>query len=167
MSLAAKTFVFLLMLSGMTLGLVSCGGDDDDDGETPNPASVKCEEDGHNLQIRKDEDGNEYGVCLFSDSTECEEWAYYNGECAPGDCDKWENCSKTQENESGTTRTNENENTNTQLANPASEKCVNDGYYLQIRTDENGGQYGVCMFTDGSECEEWAYYRGECEPGQE
>jgi hypothetical protein len=38
---------------------------------------------------------------------------------------------------------------------------------LEIRTDQEGSQYGVCIFPDGSECEEWAFYRGECSPGIE
>jgi hypothetical protein len=50
------------------------------------------------------------------------------------------------------------------VANPASVYCVESGYASEIRTDENGGQYGVCIFDDDSECEEWAYYRGECGP---
>ncbi|MBU1866793.1 MAG: DUF333 domain-containing protein, partial [Actinobacteria bacterium] len=29
----------------------------------------------------------------------------------------------------------------------------------------DGGTYGVCVFPDGSECDEWAFFRGECEPG--
>ena len=37
---------------------------------------------------------------------------------------------------------------------------------VEIRTDADGGQYGVCIFADGSECDEWAFYRGECSPGQ-
>jgi Tol biopolymer transport system component/putative hemolysin len=49
----------------------------------------------------------------------------------------------------------------TGLANPASVYCEEQGYTLEIRTDENG-EYGVCIFPDGSECEEWAFYRGEC-----
>jgi putative hemolysin len=51
------------------------------------------------------------------------------------------------------------------LPNPASEYCVDEGGELAIRTDDSGGEVGVCIFDDGSECEEWAYYRGECEPG--
>lgn len=58
---------------------------------------------------------------------------------------------------------NTDENANTAgLANPASVYCVDQGGKLEIKTDEQGGQYGVCVFADGSECEEWAYYRGEC-----
>lgn len=53
---------------------------------------------------------------------------------------------------------------NNQVANPASVHCEEQGYNLEIRTDPDGSQYGVCIFPDGSECEEWAYYRGECKP---
>ena len=48
------------------------------------------------------------------------------------------------------------------LPNPASKYCVDQGYQLEIRSDESGNQYGVCIFPDGSECEEWAFFRGEC-----
>ena len=47
------------------------------------------------------------------------------------------------------------------MPNPASQYCVEQGYQLEIR-DEAGGQVGYCIFPDGSECEEWAFYRGEC-----
>ncbi|MBN1260537.1 MAG: DUF333 domain-containing protein, partial [Anaerolineae bacterium] len=29
------------------------------------------------------------------------------------------------------------------------------------------GQYGVCIFPDGSECDEWAFFNGACAPGGE
>jgi len=48
------------------------------------------------------------------------------------------------------------------IPNPASKYCVDQGYKLEIRSDESGNQYGVCIFPDGSECEEWAFFRGEC-----
>lgn len=51
-----------------------------------------------------------------------------------------------------------------QIANPASTHCVENGGTLEIRTGDNG-EYGVCKFEDGSECEEWAYFREECKPG--
>jgi len=56
----------------------------------------------------------------------------------------------------------ENLGNKTELANPASVYCEEQGYQLEIREDENGSQYGVCILPDGSECEEWAFYRGEC-----
>lgn len=51
------------------------------------------------------------------------------------------------------------------LPNPASVNCQGKGYTLEIRTAEDGSQMGVCIFPDGSECDEWAFYRGECGPG--
>lgn len=50
------------------------------------------------------------------------------------------------------------------LANPASEYCIEQGGRLEFRADEDGGELGFCVFADGSECEEWAYFRGECGP---
>jgi putative hemolysin len=52
------------------------------------------------------------------------------------------------------------------LPNPASVFCEEQGGKTEIRTDAEGGQYGVCIFEDGSKCEEWTFYRGECKPGQ-
>lgn len=51
------------------------------------------------------------------------------------------------------------------LANPASQHCADKGGREDTRTDASGGQYGVCVFPNGSECESWAFYRGECSPG--
>jgi len=51
------------------------------------------------------------------------------------------------------------------LPNPASAYCVEQGFTSEIRTAADGSQSGVCIFPDGSECDEWAYFRGECAPG--
>ena len=51
------------------------------------------------------------------------------------------------------------------IANPASTYCEEQGGILQLRTDPDGGTYGVCTFSNCTECEEWAYYRGDCTPG--
>jgi len=48
------------------------------------------------------------------------------------------------------------------LANPASQNCVAKGGTLHIERRPNGGQFGVCVFTDNRQCEEWALMRGEC-----
>jgi plastocyanin len=53
---------------------------------------------------------------------------------------------------------------NTQIANPASVYCENQGYQTEIVTAGDGSQSGNCIFKDGSKCDEWAYYRGECAP---
>ncbi len=110
----------------------------------PNLASVYCSENGGTLAIRKDTQGGEYGVCTFADGSECEEWAFFRGECKPGQF--------AGEQSMG-------------MANPASAYCSENGGTLAIRNDTQGGEYGVCTFADGSECEEWAFLRGECKPG--
>ena len=48
------------------------------------------------------------------------------------------------------------------LANPASQNCVALGGTLAIERRPDGGQYGVCVFADNHQCEEWALFRGEC-----
>ena len=54
---------------------------------------------------------------------------------------------------------------NVGLANPASVYCINQSGSLDMRSDAEGNQYGVCMFDDGSECEEWKFFRKECKQG--
>jgi hypothetical protein len=50
------------------------------------------------------------------------------------------------------------------LPNPASAFCREQGGNLFIITTSDGSQYGVCIFPDGSACDEWDFYRGECGP---
>jgi putative hemolysin len=110
----------------------------------PNPASVFCDEQGGRLEIRTDASGGQFGACTFADGSECEEWAFYRGECQPGG-----QPAATIEPEA---------------ANPAAAYCVQQGGQSKIVTDQAGNQAGVCVFPDGSQCDEWAFYRGECRP---
>jgi uncharacterized protein len=48
------------------------------------------------------------------------------------------------------------------MANPASVYCTQKGNKLEIRTAADGSQNGICIFPDGSTCDEWAYFKGEC-----
>jgi putative hemolysin len=104
----------------------------------PNPASAYCEQQGYKLEIRTS-DGSQSGVCIFPDGRECDEWAYYRKECAPATQDAF-------------------------LPNPASVFCEQQGYKVKIRIALDGSQNGACVFSDGSECDEWAFFRGECKP---
>ena len=105
----------------------------------PNPASVFCEEQAYKLEIRTATDGSQSGFCIFPDGSECDEWAFFRGECAPA-------------NQGGS------------MPNPASVFCEEQGFKLEIRTASDGSQTGLCVFPDGSECDEWAFFRGECTP---
>ncbi len=51
-----------------------------------------------------------------------------------------------------------------EMPNPASVFCKQNGNKLEIRTAADGSQSGICVFPDGSTCDEWAYFRGECGP---
>jgi len=51
------------------------------------------------------------------------------------------------------------------LPNPASQNCTEKGGKLEM-LQETAGTLGICKFSDGSECEEWQFYRGECKKGQ-
>ncbi len=52
-----------------------------------------------------------------------------------------------------------------QTANPASKYCEDQGHTLVIIKDLGGNEYGICKFADGTECEEWDYFRDRCKPG--
>ncbi len=58
----------------------------------------------------------------------------------------------------------QNETAEAGLPNPASVFCQGQGGQVDIRT-ENGGEVGYCIFLDGSQCEEWAFFNGNCIPG--
>jgi len=54
-----------------------------------------------------------------------------------------------------------NEEPMTGLANPASVYCQGLGYEEETRENELG-QYGVCLFPDGTECDTWDFLAGRC-----
>lgn len=57
------------------------------------------------------------------------------------------------------------EKTDVAIANPAEVYCEKQGYKVEVRTAADGSQSGACVFPDGTECDEWAFFRGECKPG--
>ncbi len=113
-----------------------------------NPASVNCGQVGGTIEIMTDSSGGQYGMCTFANGTSCEEWALFNDKvCRPGVT-------------AATTTAAPG------MANPASVACVNAGGKLEMKKDATGGEYGMCTFTNGTSCEEWALFRGEgCKAG--
>lgn len=57
-----------------------------------------------------------------------------------------------------------NKSAQNNLANPASENCIKNGGTLEIRKNKMG-EYGVCLFEDNRQCEEWALFRDQCPVG--
>jgi putative hemolysin len=158
-----KTKLFMLGLSFWLL--VSCSTirllpKDASGANLPNPAATYCEEQGYEYEMRTEADGSQSGVCIFTDGSQCDDWAYYRGECSPGD-----NSGIPEPVVSPTTPEPSSDTPGAYLPNPAATYCEEQGYEYEIRTEADGSQSGVCIFTDGSQCDGWAYYRGECSPG--
>jgi len=49
------------------------------------------------------------------------------------------------------------------MTNPASVYCNEHGGQSVIRTAADGSQSGVCVFENGNECDEWLFFKGECD----
>ena len=77
---ARRKLIFLACLAGLMAAACTT-----QQTGLPNPASVYCEENGGRLDLRTSEDDSVAGVCVFPDGSECDEWAFYRGTCAPGD----------------------------------------------------------------------------------
>lgn len=58
----------------------------------PNPAYVFCVDHGGTAETRADQFGNQFGICIFDQggtTSECSQWEYFRGNCAPGECLHW------------------------------------------------------------------------------
>ena len=127
---------------------LTCGQQVPQDAATPtgtaglaNPASENCVAQGGTVSIQERGDGGQYGVCLFEDNMQCEEWAMLRGDCPVGGIKV------------------------TGYVTPAAQYCAITGGTYTI-TSESGAEneQGTCTFEDGSECDVWAYYNGQCAP---
>lgn len=106
-----------------------------------NPAAVHCQKLGYETS------GDD---CVFHDGSSCEQWAFFRGECSapapkpapnptPGPV-----CTPIAAPSGGT---------GIGLANPAAVYCEGSGH------STSGDD---CVFADGTKCEQWSFYRGEC-----
>ncbi len=136
--------IFLLSI----LLLTACRRENNE--SLPNPASVFCLEQGGTHEIRTNPDGSQTGFCLFTDGSECEEWDYFNAKCGP--------VSSSDTNDDHAT------DQTPALANPASVFCLQNGGESILVTNNDSSVTGFCKFADGSQCDEWEYFRGECQP---
>ena len=133
-----RTLWIIALLAVSALALAGCKKTENvpaqENVEIPNPASVYCEENAWTLNL-------EEWLCMFEDGSYCEEWAYYRNECQPGEI-----IYNTTDNL-------------VWMANPASVYCVEQWGELVPMEDEEWNQYAMCRFPDGTEVEEWEYYR--------
>lgn len=64
-----------------------------------------------------------------------------------------------------TNKTEDSPEKTTPLSNPATIFCTeNEGEHLTI-TENDGSQFGVCNFDDGSSCKDLAFLNGKCKKG--
>ncbi len=105
----------------------------------PNPASVHCVKKGGRVVIEKRGDGGEYGICLFEDNRQCEEWALFRGNCPVGGIKV------------------------TGYATPAGQYCaITGGQYTITANSNKENEQGTCSFKSGAKCDAWEYYDGRC-----
>ncbi len=133
-----KTLKLILAFSLLALFIAACGTQPEAD--MPNPASVNCTDKGGTLTIEKDGSGGEYGVCVFEDNRQCEEWALMNGECPDG----------------GLKITG-------YITNAAIYCAITGGEYAITGNSGVDDEQGTCTFPSGNSCDVWDYYNGKCE----
>ncbi|CAG1009214.1 hypothetical protein ANAEL_03775 [Anaerolineales bacterium] len=106
-----------------------------------NPASVNCVKQGGTLSIQKRGDGGEYGVCIFEDNRQCEEWALMRGDCPVGGVKI------------------------TGYITVPSQYCVITGgtYTITNTGNEDGHERGDCTFKNGNKCDADDYFNGTCD----
>jgi putative hemolysin len=110
-------------------------------GQLANPASENCIKHGGKLIIEKRGDGGEYGICLFEDNRQCEEWAMLRGNCPVGGIKV------------------------TGYVTPAARYCAIEGGEYKITANSNmENEQGVCTFVNGKKCDVWEYFNGKCIP---
>lgn len=107
-----------------------------------NPASTHCIEQGGTLEIRKHPNGGEYGVCVFEDNRQCEEWALFRGDCPAGGVKV------------------------TGYVTEAARYCaITGGEYQVTGNDNTPDEQGTCAFKDGKVCDAGRYFDGTCASG--
>jgi ABC-type amino acid transport substrate-binding protein/putative hemolysin len=106
-----------------------------------NPATQNCIDKGGQHTTEQRGDGGEYGVCLFEDNRQCEEWAMMYGTCPVG----------------GIKVTGYNTS--------AARYCaITGGQYAATGNEGAPDEQGTCAFSNGVVCDVWAYYNGQCSP---
>lgn len=109
----------------------------------PNPASVNCEQKGGKLVIHDRGELGQYGVCVFEDNFQCEEWAMYRGECPVGGLKV------------------------TGYVTDAAVFCaISGGQYAVTGNSGAIDEQGTCTLTNNTTCDVWDYFNGKCSANQ-
>jgi hypothetical protein len=104
-----------------------------------NPASVNCTQRGGSLHMERRPDGSEYGVCVFADNYQCEEWAMFRGECPVGGL-----------------------RVMGYITQSARYCAITGGRYVVPANGGASNEKGQCGLPGGKTCDADAYYAGSC-----
>jgi len=117
-----------------------------------NPAAEKCVQDGYAQELLFSPEGMPIkALCVNKEAKQkCDEWAYFRGDCKLDTTTHIVPLSTKPEKAT--------------IANPATVKCLQDGYAWEpIMSSIGVPSGGVCMDKNTkSKCEEWSYFHGEC-----
>jgi Tol biopolymer transport system component/putative hemolysin len=111
-----------------------------DEPQIANPASEYCLHQGGNLKIEQRGDGGEFGICIFEENRQCEEWALMRGGCPVGGIKI------------------------TGYLTDAGRYCaITGGEYAVTTNSKQEDEGGTCTFKNGKVCDVWEYFNGECD----
>ncbi|HQC12865.1 MAG TPA: DUF333 domain-containing protein [Methanoregulaceae archaeon] len=152
-----RTGIGLVFLFALCLSIPAAA----DDGMGPmigmaDPSAVWAEEMGYEYQIRTNEDGSQYGVIILPDGSEVDAWQLYREAHPPEDEPMIGMPDPSVSSPSSIVCIDE---PLIGMPNPSAVWAEEMGYEYEIRTNEDGSQYGVCILPDGSEVDAWQLYR--------
>jgi putative hemolysin len=134
-----KSIVGLVMSLGLAIGGGSVLAQGAAAPQLANPASQNCAAKGGRLSLESRPDGGQYGVCVFVDNYQCEEWALFRGECPAGGLRV------------------------TGYITPAARYCaITGGRYAVVAKDGAADEQGACALPGGKTCDAAAYFTGTC-----
>jgi uncharacterized protein len=115
--------------------------------DVSDPATSFCLSNSGELVVVKDNFGEEYIICKLPSGLAYDKDDYYQKHLD-------------EKTEIDTiSEVKEQEPQRIGLGSPASYYCVDQGGIIDIRIDDIGAQYGICILPDGTEIEEWDFFR--------
>jgi len=167
-----------------------------------NPAAINCVDQNFTNQILYAPNGDQYGVCIFSNTTACDDWAFERGSCDTANPNfsvycadnggevsqegvDWGEVEGAPPATYGVCTSNGEQCTeydyygnnncsfvdpmivgqpiNGCMGSPDGCYCSDNGYTMSPTLYEpTGGEYALCIFSNETSCDSWAYFRGDC-----